>query len=137
MFAAGDLRMETVISIRSSEATQALAIDLSVYSLPAVFSTAYKFTDRVFVYLHRDEEKPDSRLWVLLFAKAVNVDITGLVRDFMNELVDQQLRHQLASEFRDVRNLIVAQAFSEGNFLNPADDEADYQSDPRRAGQPR
>lgn len=129
--------MEHLIALRSSDATHALAVDLSIFSVRAVLSTAYQFTDRVFVYLARDNECPDSKLWVFLFGKTGNSNITNLVRDFMNELVDQQLRTQLASEFRDVRTLIVAQAFSEGNLLNPGDDDSDYRTDPQRASRPR
>ena len=55
----------------------------------------------------------------------------------MNELVDQQLRVQLDAEFRDVRTLIVAQAFAEGNLLDPNDERIDYRTDPREAGKRR
>lgn len=127
----------SIISIRQSDATHALAVDLSVYSLPAVFATAYKFTDRLFIYFARDEHEPASQLWVLMFAKNPKADTSSSVFDFMNELLDQQLRAQLASEFKDVRTLIVAQAFSEGNLLTSDDDNADYQTDPRGAGSNR
>ena len=65
--------------------------------------------------------------------KAVS-DLDHLLGEFANELVDQQLRVRLETQFADMRTLIVAQAFSEGNLLDSTQIEGDIQADPRGIG---
>ena len=48
----------------------------------------------------------------------------------VKDLCDQALREDLEREFGAVRTLIVAQAFSEGNLLDPGRDDADHRLDP-------
>ena len=127
----------SLIAWRTDDAHHAVPIDLSVYSAQAVIRAAYKLTDRAFVYLRRDDDAPDSKLWVFLFGRSATADVKPFVLELMNELVDQQLRVQLDAEFRDVRTLIVAQAFAEGNLLDPNDERIDYRTDPREAGKRR
>ena len=127
----------SVIAWRTDDAHHAVPIDLSIYSVQAAIRAAYKLTDRAFVYLRRDDEAPDSKLWIFLFGRSANADVRPFVLELMNELVDQQLRVQLDTEFKDVRTLIVAQAFAEGNLLDPNDERIDYRADPHEAGKRR
>ena len=62
------------------------------------------------------------------------VDERQLTGDFLNELLDQALRERLEAEFGPVRELIVAQAFSEANMLDPVRDDGDYNDDPLSIG---
>ena len=43
----------------------------------------------------------------------------------------QQLRVRLETQFGHLRTLMVAQAFSEGNLLDPSQTDGDPQTDPR------
>jgi His-Xaa-Ser system protein HxsD len=115
------------------EESVALEIDLSVYSTGAVLRAAYKFTDRCYVFLARSAEDP-SLLVVTLGTKLRQVESRLLAGEFANELIDQQLRENLAKEAGPIRELIVAQAFAEGNLLDPQRDDGDYQDDPLGIG---
>jgi len=63
--------------------------------------------------------------------------VIALAGDFSNELIDQRLRERLEQQFGDVRTLIVAQAFAEGNLLDAASADGDYASDPQGIGRLR
>jgi His-Xaa-Ser system protein HxsD len=114
----------------------AVPIDLSVFSSQAALRAAYKMTDRVFIVLQRDST--DTRkMWALFVGRMANTDVKPIVLEFQNELIDQQLRVQLEAQFHDVRTMIVAQAFAEGNLLGADDEHADYRTDPKDAGSRR
>lgn len=114
-----------------------LATDLAVYSVSAVLKAAYKFTDRWYVFVTRAVELPE-QLLVVLAPKDGNSRVDdALMGQLSNELVDQRLRETLEGEFGHLRTLVVAQAFAEGNLLDPDRDDGDYHSDPRGAGRRR
>ena len=71
---------------------------------------------------------------MFLIGRSAAADLSVIALEFRNELIDQQLRCTLEQQFKDVRTLIVAQAFSEGNLLDPDADGGDYQRDPLGAG---
>lgn len=106
-----------------------LKVDSTVYSKPCLFRTCYKFTDRCYVFLSRDEDNQKTIITVLS-PKAESVDLNQLSGEFFNELLDQQVRDSLSKETGELRNLIVAQAFAEGNLLDESRDEGDYEADP-------
>jgi His-Xaa-Ser system protein HxsD len=113
-----------------------IEVDTQLYALPAVQRAAYKFTDRYHVSMHRLDGVNPPRVTITLTPKSsgVQVDERQLTGDFLNELLDQALRERLEAEFGPVRELIVAQAFSEANLLDPARDDGDYDSDPLSIG---
>ncbi|HKU51152.1 MAG TPA: His-Xaa-Ser system protein HxsD [Nitrospira sp.] len=113
----------------------ALEIDVSIYESSAIFRAAYKFTDRCYIFLARAEEA--SFLIVTFRAKKEGQDLSDLIGLFCNELIDQQIRQELAREAGPVREIIVAQAFAEGNLLDSLRDEGSYEEDPLGIGQPR
>jgi His-Xaa-Ser system protein HxsD len=125
-----------VIAWTLDQAHVAVPIDLSVFSIDAAVRAAYKFTDRCFVLLERDTKIAD-RLLAFMIGRSPKTDLTTVVLEFKNELVDQQLRCRLEQQFKDVRTLIVAQAFSEGNLIDSDADAGDYHTDPLSAGQHR
>src|SRR5215208_5318147 len=100
----------------------ALEIDAAIYHRSAVLRACYKLTDRCYFFLARRDE---AVLVVTLLSKALDADLSLLVGELCNELLDQQLRHELSVEAGPVRELIVAQAFAEGNLLDPQRDEGD------------
>lgn len=127
---------EPLIAWKSASGHLALSVDLSLHSVPAVLRTVYKLSDRAYGFLQRDPDQKD-RLWVYLFGRQRDTDLDPVALEFVNELNDQELRLQLEAQFREVRTLIVAQAFSEGNLLTPNDDNVDYRTDPHGASKPR
>jgi len=121
----------SVVAWRVADAV-AVPIDRSVYSMDAVLRAAYRFTDRAFIVL-KIEAAHTSRMFAL-FSVRNNADLSVVILEFQNELLDQQLRCSLEAKFSDVRTLIVAQAFSEGNLIDPVADSADYRIDSLGAG---
>lgn len=116
----------------------ALEIDTSLFAPDAVFRTCYRFTDRCYLFLSRSPDQADRRVLVVSLATKVAASSLGAaVGDFCNELIDQQLRTQLERDAGPLRELIVAQAFAEGNLLDPQRDEGDYRTDPLGIGAAR
>src|SRR5713226_5212049 len=103
----------------------ALALDLSVYSIGAIRAASYKFTDRCYVYLALGDAA--RTVIAVLAAKDTHASLAvdALLGEFVNEILDQQIRESLAAEFGPLQALIAAQAFAEGNLLDPERDDAD------------
>src|SRR5688572_21187957 len=116
-----------LLAWRLDAAHVAVPIDLHVYSLAAVMRAAYKLTDRCFAFIQREEGGSGAVLY--LIGRSASSDLAQLALDARNELLDQQLRCQLEQQFKDVRTLIVAQAFSEGNLIDGNADTGDYRDD--------
>jgi His-Xaa-Ser system protein HxsD len=114
----------------------ALRIDEEVYCRAAIARAAFRFSDRASCLLSHDDEIAGV-IWALFFAKSDSLDLSAMIRGFMDELLDQQMRLDLEARFGDLRLLITAQAFSEGNLLNPEDDKSDFRLDPRDIGRAR
>lgn len=105
----------------------AAEVDLSIYTLEAVFRACYKFTSLCYLFLARTEQP--NWLIVTFQAKISGESLAHLPGDFFNELIDQQIREILEAEVGPIRELIVAQAFAEGNLLDPLRDEGNYEED--------
>jgi His-Xaa-Ser system protein HxsD len=58
-------------------------------------------------------------------------DAAAIAGEFSNALLEQSLRSRIAEETRAIRELIVAQAFCEGDLLDRRDSEAEPDDDPR------
>jgi His-Xaa-Ser system protein HxsD len=104
-------------------------VDTTLYSSSAVMRAAYKFSGHFFVGVVRHSER--SERLVVTFRQRVSggIDVPSVIDAFNTELVDQQLRERLEAEFGPLRELIVAQAFSDTSLL--ADEqEADPAVDP-------
>jgi His-Xaa-Ser system protein HxsD len=118
------------------ESSVALEIDTSIYAAAAVLRACYKFTDRCYFFVSRCPEA-HGQLAVHISAKEGSANLNRLVGDFCNELLDQQIRESLAREAGAIREIIVSQAFAEGNLLDPLRDEGKYQEDPLGIGEHR
>ena len=94
-----------------------LSVSKSIYSPRCVLATAYKLSDSVIVLV--DEDGPDR--WLLHVVAPPGGNAEATLPNLIRELGDQALRDQLEREFGDVRTLIIAQAFSEGNLLDPSE----------------
>jgi His-Xaa-Ser system protein HxsD len=114
------------------EALVTVEVDLSIYSRRSILRSCYKFTSRCYVFLSRTEDA--DWLVVAFLAKSQGEIPAALIGEFYNELLDQQIRENLDLEMGPVRELIVAQAFAEGNLLDPLRDEGNYEDDPLGIG---
>jgi His-Xaa-Ser system protein HxsD len=113
-----------------------IEVDTHLYALPAVLRAGYKFSGQYHVSLSRPDDVNEPRVTVTLTAKSsgARIDKHQLTGDFLNELLDQALRERLEAEFGPVRELIVAQAFSEANLLDPNREDGSYDDDPLSIG---
>jgi His-Xaa-Ser system protein HxsD len=92
-----------------------VVFDLRVYRQTAIQKAAYRFADRFTVMFGimfgaRDEHALAARLQFKPSATAASA--REAVRQFYQELLDQELREQIADETTAVRTLILAHAFS-------------------------
>jgi His-Xaa-Ser system protein HxsD len=109
-----------------------LSVDLSesVYSRDAVLRTAYWFTDRCYLYIAR----PSPGLFRVHFKPKASKPGTVVetleetAGEFLNALLDHQLRHDIQSETGQIRELLVAKAFAEAGVLE--DGPPGYPGDP-------
>lgn len=81
-----------------------------IYSLDAIKKAAYRFSDRCAFDL---KSESGHYVAVLLFSQDLsNEDRASLERDFRNEVLDYDLRESIAAETAEVRNVVLAYAFS-------------------------
>lgn len=84
-------------------------IDLNLYSKNAITATMYRYTDKFYVY-QRTITSDEKIVSVILESKNGNFD-ERIIKQFCNDLVDQQLREITTEKFGHIRNLIVEEAF--------------------------
>lgn len=105
-----------------------ILVDLSVYRPEAVKKAAYRLGDRAVALIESDG---GGRLRVSLTPRSEKAGPAEVLRaDFLQELLDQELRESIAEQTEKVRNLLLAHAFS---GLSPVDDvaeTADHREDP-------
>lgn len=86
-----------------------VSIDLNIYSVDAVTTTSYKYTDKFYVHLQTADDKTMN---VILEAKDSNAPVSSeIVKKFCNDLIDQQVRVLVNRDFGHIRDLIVEEAF--------------------------
>lgn len=90
-----------------------LRVDRQLYSDEAIFRACYVFTDRCYLFL---EQAGTDQLTVRFRRRNDGVDLTAILGDFENELINQRLRVSLARETSDIRKLIVTRAFADATF---------------------
>jgi His-Xaa-Ser system protein HxsD len=100
-------------------------LQTSVYHLDDVAVAAHKLTGRAFVHISGS----DARITCRMRPKSTMENLEHLAGDFVNEVLDQRLRRQLATQTEPVRALIIAQAFSRTNLLHPELDALEETSD--------
>jgi len=110
-----------------------MCVDTAVYSVEALFRVCYVFTDRCYLFLQ--PQTHSSVIDVRLTRKTTACDIDALSGDFANELISQRVRKDIALETKAVRELIVAQAFAEADFLGRELSEVSYTEDPKGIAQ--
>jgi His-Xaa-Ser system protein HxsD len=93
-----------------------LSFDRSGHSLDAVQRAAYRFSDRLSCDISEDPEAIE----VMVHLADDTGEPEAVLADFRNEVLDQVLRERIRAETGDVRNLVLALAFSKTG-LNDAD----------------
>jgi His-Xaa-Ser system protein HxsD len=122
---------DTSISLFAGNDVATLDLDEELYSTDAIFRVAYDFTDRYFVFLSRPAA---GVILVLLAPQNPSTPFRDVAGIFANALIDQRLRERIERDTSLIRDLLVAQAFSEADLLDRSGTEADYGDDPRGIG---
>lgn len=91
-----------------------LKFSKELYPKVALIKAAYNFTDKAFIHLDADKEY----YYVTLEAKPNSEDITE--GDFVNEMLCQSVRHEVYSQTKNIRELLLARAMATSVVL--ADD---------------
>ena len=103
-----------------------LQVDATVYPLKAILKTAYWFTDRCYLHLQYGE---GDIVEIRFKGKPGRVQAHP-GEEFMNRLLDQTLRDQIAAETAPLRNLIVAHALSKTCLISPELERVATSEDP-------
>lgn len=98
-----------------------LEFDSNAFSLSAVQKACYRFTDVASFEVRLETKDTKSTILVVLTALGAKseVGLEHLQKLIRNEALDQQLREQISAETQDVRNLILAHAFSKTGLIAP------------------
>ena len=82
-------------------------VDMALYAKESLAAACYKFTDSFYVHQQIDGEN----IIVVFESKDGNTIMEETVKQFCNELIDQQVRYNTNRQFGHIRDLIVEEAF--------------------------
>jgi His-Xaa-Ser system protein HxsD len=102
-------------------------LEIGVYGLDPILKAAHSLTRLCYVHVETEDQ---GAVLCRLRAKQSLQDATHLAGMFVNEVLDQRLRSRLSEQTEPVRRLLMAQAFSKLNLLEPDLDTVSPQSDP-------
>ena len=88
-----------------------VVVDMSLYAKESVTSACYKYTDHFYIYQQTD----GGNIVVVFESKDGNAVSDSIVKQFCNELIDQQVRFNTNQQFGHIRDLIVEEAFKPVN----------------------
>jgi len=86
-----------------------VAIDTTIYAKDAISAACYKFTGNYYVYQQQSLE--NDCIDVFFESKDGSSVTDVIVKQFCNELIDQQVRFNTNQQFGHIRDLIVEEAF--------------------------
>ena len=89
-------------------------VDLALYSKDVITATIYKFSHLFYIHQQTDKSNPNLAL-VIFESKDDNAITVDIPKKFCNELIDQQLRHDVNAQFGHIRDMIVEEAFKPVN----------------------
>lgn len=92
-----------------------ISFDRAGHSVDAVQRAAYRFSDRLACEVTTGDGSIDVRAVVL--DEQADPDLS--VAEFRNEVLDQVLRERIRAETSEVRNLVLALAFSQTELTDP------------------
>jgi His-Xaa-Ser system protein HxsD len=84
-----------------------VVVDMSLYAKESLVAACYKLTDRFFVH----QQSMGNNVEVVFESKEGNTVSEAIVKQFCNELIDQQIRYNTNLQFGHIRDLIVEEAF--------------------------
>lgn len=88
-----------------------VVVDMTLYAKESLVAACYKFTDHYYVH----QQLVDNKVEVIFEAKDGSTVTDVVVKQFCNELIDQQVRYNTNLQFGHIRDLIVEEAFKPVN----------------------
>ena len=88
-----------------------VVVDMSLYAKESVTSACYKYSDRFYIHQQTD----GGNIVVVFESKDDNAVSDTIVKQFCNELIDQQVRYNTNLQFGHIRDLLVEEAFKPVN----------------------
>jgi His-Xaa-Ser system protein HxsD len=102
--------------VRFEDGALRLTLSMEIYSVGAILRSCYWLTDRCYVHLF---PAGNGHVEATLLAKNGEGSGTSTIAwEFLNSLVDNQLRVSIQQETAAVREMIVAQAFSDVDVID-------------------
>jgi His-Xaa-Ser system protein HxsD len=92
-----------------------LTFESSAHSVDAIQRAVYKLSDR----LSCDLATHNGSVLCTVHLPDETEDVEAALSDFRNEVLDQTLRERIRGETAEVRNLILALAFSKTGLTDP------------------
>lgn len=87
-----------------------IKIDTRIYSKDVINSTCYKFLN--IYYIYQQINNTDSNFIDVIFESKENSNSLEIdLKNFCNELIDQQVRFDINLKFGHIRDMIVEEAF--------------------------
>lgn len=86
-----------------------IKIDTRIYSKDVINSTCYKFLN--IHYIYQQINNTDSNFIDVIFESKNNNSLEIDLKNFCNELIDQQVRFDINLKFGHIRDMIVEEAF--------------------------
>ena len=86
-------------------------VDMALYAKESVVAACYKFIDRFYIH----QQTNDNHINVVFESKGGNIISEENVKQFCNELIDQQVRYNTNQQFGHIRDSIVEEAFKPVN----------------------
>ena len=84
-----------------------VVVDMSLYAKESLTAACYKFTDRFYIH----QQTIGDNVEVIFESKESDAVSDTIVKQFCNELIDQQVRYNTNQQFGHIRDLIVEEAF--------------------------
>lgn len=89
-----------------------LKFDKTLYSKIALIKAAYNFTDRAYIHLDADDK------YFFVTCEAKREEDIICEKEFLNELLAQSVRHEVYSQTKDIRELLLARAMATSVVYN-------------------
>ena len=84
-----------------------VVVDLTLYAKETIIASLYKYTDRFYIH----QKSSGNTVNVIFESKGGSEVSEEVVKNFCNELIDQQVRYNINLQFGHIRDLIVEEAF--------------------------
>ena len=94
---------------KRQDGTYSLCLDTNIYSNEAILKTVHLFLHKCHVNF---SEYGEANARVEFSSDDKGMEIEGVIKDFLSELVDQQLRFVVRRDTQDIHKLIISEAFA-------------------------